>query len=132
MPDYKNAKLYAIRSHQTEKIYIGSTCNALNVRMAQHRACHRSSQQVSSYNLLEYSDAYIELLEVFPCKTKEELNKREGELIRSHFHAVNKAVAGRTRKESNRAYYEANKEKHRIYREIRASKAHPDHSDTKQ
>jgi CRISPR/Cas system-associated endonuclease Cas1 len=117
MPDYANAKLYAIRSHQTDKVYIGATCNALNVRMAQHRSHHKANSNITACIMLEYSDAYIELIETFPCKTKEELNKREGELIRSHFHAVNKAIAGRTRKESNKAYYDANKEKHRIYRE---------------
>lgn len=122
MPDYQQAKLYAIRSHQTDKVYIGATCNSLCVRMAQHRATNKTKPLTSSA-LLEYPDAYIELLEVFPCKTKEELNKREGELIRTHFHAVNKAVAGRTRKETNKAYYDANKEKHRIYRENKAKEA---------
>lgn len=121
MPDYKNAKLYAIRSHQTDKVYIGATCNKLCVRMAQHRSAVRANKKVSSSHMLEYSDAYIELIEVFPCKTKEELNKREGELIRSSFNAVNRCIAGRTRQETNRAYYEANKEKHRLYREAKAT-----------
>jgi len=123
MPDYKKAKIYTIRSHLTDKIYIGSTCNSLSVRMAQHRASFKKGNKTTSFNLLEFPDAYIELLEVFPCNTKEELNQREGQLIRSSFHAVNKLISGRTRKETNRAYYEANKEKHRLYREAKSS--HP-------
>jgi hypothetical protein len=117
MPDYNKGKIYTIRSHLTDKIYIGSTCNSLNVRMAQHIYNFKKGRNTTSFNLLEYPDAYIELLEVFPCKTKEELNKREGEIIRSSFHAVNKVITGRTRKDTNKAYYDANKEKHRLYRE---------------
>jgi hypothetical protein len=44
-------------------------------------------------------------LELFPCNSKAELEKREGELIRS-MECVNKRIEGRTKKE----YYEEHKE----------------------
>jgi hypothetical protein len=52
-----------------------------------------------------YYDWYIEKWK-FPCENKEQLNKREGEIIRE-IGTVNEYIAGRTLKE----YYEDNKEK---------------------
>ena len=54
----------------------------------------------------DWDNWYIELFENFPCNSKEELNKREGEIIRE-IGTVNKQIAGRTKKE----YYEDNKDK---------------------
>ena len=51
----------------------------------------------------DWDNWYIELFENFPCNSKEELNKREGEIIRE-IGTVNKTIAGRTHKE----YYETN------------------------
>jgi hypothetical protein len=50
--------------------------------------------------MVQYDDVYIELLELFPCNSRMELEKREGELMRLHLSKiVNKHIAGRTRKE---------------------------------
>lgn len=78
---YVNGKIYTIRSYQTDKIYIGSTCCALPKRFYEHKY---SGNQCSSKEMLEYNDCYIELLESYPCNSKEELTKREGELIREN------------------------------------------------
>ena len=94
MPNYQNAKIYAIRSHQTPLIYVGSTTQTLAQRMGKHRFIGRNT----SKEIMKYEDAYIELVEHYPCDTKEELLKREGELIRSN-DCVNKVVAGRTMRE---------------------------------
>jgi hypothetical protein len=51
-------------------------------------------------------DWYIELHENFPAERKEQLNKREGEIIRA-LGTLNKCIAGITCKE----YREAKKEK---------------------
>ena len=53
---------------------------------------------------------YIELLELCPCGCKEELHKKEGEYIRNT-KCVNKRIAGRTPKESSKAYRQKNKDK---------------------
>jgi calcineurin-like phosphoesterase family protein len=60
---------------------------------------------VTSFKILQYEDAYIELLEAYPCNSKDELCKREGELIRTTEHCINKRIEGRTKPE----YYQDNK-----------------------
>ena len=110
MPDYKNGKIYAIRSHQTEQIYIGSTTQSLSIRFAEHKRDIKNRvgkrQPCSSKEILQYPDAYIELIEEYPCDNKEQLNKKEGEHIRSN-NCVNKYIAGQTDKE----YRDINREK---------------------
>ena len=114
---YQNGKIYAIRSHLTEQIYVGSTCETrLSKRMVQHRAKYRrflrdGDKSTTSRIILEKGDAYIELIENFPCNTKDELTRREGFHIRAN-NCVNKIIPGRTSTE----YYQDNIEKIRIYK----------------
>ena len=89
-PNFANAKIYAIRSHQTEQIYIGSTTQPLYKRFHRHKTMYCSSKEI-----MKYPDCYIELLENYACSDKNELHRREGELIRLH-NCVNKNIAGRT------------------------------------
>lgn len=107
--NFANAKIYAIRSNQTEQIYIGSTCQPLYKRFHQHKKLDCSSREI-----LVFDDCYIELLEEFPCVNKMQLNRREGELIRLH-NCINKRIAGRTLAE----HYQDNKteilEKAKLY-----------------
>lgn len=115
--DYSKAKIYCIRSPNTDLIYIGATCQQLSQRMSTHRA---TTNKTNSKVILEFGDAYIELLENYPCNNKEELSKKEGEHIRSR-NCCNKQIAGRTKSEwkkdniediskKGKEYYEANKE----------------------
>lgn len=92
-PNFANAKIYAIRSHQTEQIYIGSTTQPLYKRFSKHKTMYCSSKEI-----MKFEDCYIELLQEFPCANKMQLNRREGELIRS-MDCINKNMAGRTRAE---------------------------------
>lgn len=103
MPNYSNGKIYAIRSHQTDKVYVGSTTQALSVRFGGHK---RQSHYYTSTEILQHPDAYIELIENFPCENKDQLCKREGEIIRS-MECVNKQIPTRTIEE----YRETNKDK---------------------
>lgn len=110
MPDYSQGKIYAIRSHQTDDIYIGSTIDTLARRMVGHRQAYKRHQNgktnfVSSFNIIKYDDAYIELMEECKCENKAQLHKREGQLIRENA-CVNKLIAGRTKAE----HYQDNKE----------------------
>lgn len=89
-PNFANGKIYAIRSHQIEQIYIGSTTQPLYKRFHRHKTMYCSSKEI-----MKFSDCYIELLENYACANKNELNRREGELIRLH-NCVNKRIAGRT------------------------------------
>ena len=80
--DYNNGKIYVMRSNKTDKIYIGSTTQPLFKRFFQHKVncCNKNLKEL----MTEHDDFYIELLESFPCNSKEELLKRENELIREN------------------------------------------------
>ena len=68
-------KIYVVKSPNIEKIYIGSTCQRyLADRMVKHRAKETS---ITSAEIIDAGDAYIELLENYPCESKEELLWRE-------------------------------------------------------
>ena len=107
-----NGKIYSIRSHQTDLIYIGSTCETrLSARLSKHKwnykAYLKEGRYYTSFEILKYADAYIELIEEVKEKTKDELQRLEGEHIRNNNYCVNKNIAGRTRKERD----EVNKDK---------------------
>ena len=114
--DYKNSKIYAIKSNSTDKIYIGSTTQKLSKRFSQHKSFFKKNiYHSSSFEMFLLGDCYIELVELFPCSCKEELLKKEGEIIQKYNDKiVNKKIAGRTKKEYrdlNKEYYnEKNKE----------------------
>jgi hypothetical protein len=105
MPDYSKAKIYAIRAPGTDSVYIGSTVKSLSARMANHRALYKMWKDgkrehiCSSKEMLEKEGCYIELIEEFSCDNKEQLNKREGEIIRATPNVINRNVAGRTASE---------------------------------
>jgi hypothetical protein len=103
MNKYHGGKIYALRSPSTDKIYIGSTTQLLYKRKAEHK--NRQKNEISKLD-----DFYIELLENFKCENKEELNKREGELIRENDKCINKNIAGRNKVEYMKEYYKLNKE----------------------
>jgi hypothetical protein len=116
---YSASMIYTIRSHQTEKIYIGATCEkTLPRRMVQHRAAFRrfiagTGKATSSREILIFGDAYIELLESFPCDSKDALRQREGFHIRANRSiCVNVKIEGRTAAE----YRIDNSEKFKQYR----------------
>lgn len=115
---YQDGKIYTIRSHQTEKYYIGSTIQKyLSSRFNSHNDAYKQFLKgkystVTSYDIIKFGDAYIELLEAYPCNNNLELHKREGELIREHrANCVNKNIAGRMRKQ----YFDDNKDKMKEY-----------------
>jgi hypothetical protein len=72
-------------------------------------------------------DWYIELYEEFSCENKEQLNKREGQIIRE-IGTLNKVIAGRTKveyreddrdiiNEKKKEYNKIHKDKGKAYRE---------------
>lgn len=118
MVNFANGKIYSIRSRsQPDLVYVGSTAQkTLAVRFGGHkRDFTRWKNGCKSYctscKILEIGDAYIELIEYYPCETRAELNRREGEVQRE-IECVNKYVAGRTQKE----WFQANKEHISKYR----------------
>ena len=117
MINYQNGKIYAIKSYQTELIYIGSTTRPLSQRLGQHRVNYKNNTGISSKEILKYPDYYIELIELFPCNSKEELHKREGYFIKQNSNiCVNCCIAGRTIKEYRNDNVEKIKEQCKQYR----------------
>ena len=105
MPDYSKAKIYCIRSSQTEEVYYGSTCQPLNIRFSHHKS--NLNQNITSKQILQYEDAHIELIEEFPCNNKAELNIRERYYIENNI-CVNKRLpilSLQERNKSNRRYF---------------------------
>ena len=120
MVNYKNGKIYTIRSNQTEDFYVGSTTDELRKRLWGHTNNYRRfkkgfSNYVTSHEIIKYGDAYIELYEKFPCNDKMELQKREGEIIRK-LDCVNKYIPCRSSKEWYYDNKEINLKKMNIYR----------------
>ncbi len=101
MPDYSKSKIYTIRCKLDDTlIYVGATVQQLSVRYAEHKRHNRTSicKIVKEKFNNDWSQFYIELYENFSCNSKEELAKREGEIIRL-IGTVNQCIAGRTREE---------------------------------
>lgn len=103
MPDYQNGKIYKLESSQTDKVYIGSTCQLLCKRFWDHKADYKSyntkgTRFISSFEILKFDDVDIYLIEAFPCNSKEELHSREGYWIKQ-LDCVNMKIAGRNMKQ---------------------------------
>lgn len=123
MVNYENGKIYSIRSRsRPDLVYIGSTCSELTKRLSNHVRKYKSyiggkGGMVTSYDILEVGDYYIELVENCPCADKNELHRREGQIIRETT-CVNQIIPGRTQKE----YEQDNKEsiaiRHKIYQQV--------------
>ena len=112
MSNFQEAKIYQIKSNQSDEVYVGSTTKTLSRRFSMHKAHYKQYlagkyRYTTSFKIIEYGDAYIELLEDYPCESKTELEHREAELIRD-LNCVNKNIPGRTAKE----YYQDNRDKH--------------------
>lgn len=106
---YKRGKIYTIRNIADDTmIYVGSTINTLPKRFNRHKEQCKSGQSCSLYNYITDNDWvgwYIELFEAYNCNNRDELVRKEGEVIRK-IGTINKNIAGRTNKE----WYEENKE----------------------
>ncbi len=126
MPDYKNGKIYTVRFHNSNEIYVGSTTQSLAVRFGGHKKSNLSSiyRLINNKYNGNWEDCYYELYENYSCNNKEELCKKEGEVIRlfkndENYNCINCRIAGRDLKEYNRQYRENNldkeKERYKIY-----------------
>ena len=114
MPDYSQGKIYTIRCRDDPTLfYVGSTTQRLSQRWTDHKSkC--SNETLKDYNRLIYvkmrevgqDKFYIELYEDFPCERRDQLTKREGEIMRDLKPNLNTLIAGRTIRE----YYNETKE----------------------
>ena len=82
---YRHGKIYKIVSNKTGLVYIGSTCNTLTQRIAQHERDYKQYQKtgkkyniyMTSFKILKYGNYQIQLVENYPCKNSKELHERE-------------------------------------------------------
>ena len=115
MPDYSKGKIYTIRNRNDDtKIYVGSTIQPLAVRFAGHKRDSKT-ERCKTFKLYievnnDWDNWYIELYENKSCNNKEELCKREGEIIRE-IGTLNSRIAGRDDKQ----YYIENADKIKQY-----------------
>ena len=115
---YEQGKIYKICDISYSFTYFGSTTEPLSKRMSRHRSDYiRYNNKIRRGHTAVYkifdefgvTNCKIELVELFPCNSKIELNKREGEYIINN-ECVKKKIAGRTHKEYNKEYYNFHKE----------------------
>lgn len=108
---YNNGKIYVIRNCLDNEIYVGSTCMPLHKRWYNHKqTCKNLKYNGKIYQHMRnlgVDNFYIELIEDYACENKNQLNRREGEIMRSLNATLNMRIAGRTKKQ----HYQENKAK---------------------
>ncbi len=126
--------IYAIKSNQTQKYYIGSTLQNIEKRFGNHKYAYARYLKYpdiqplySSFEIMKYDDCYIEEIEKYNCESKKHLQIREGELQKLHKNdIVNTSISGRTieqykidnkemLKEYRKEYNKKNIEKRKLY-----------------
>jgi hypothetical protein len=111
---YSRGKIYTVRCRTDDSlVFVGSTSQKyLCKRFACHKNNCKTGKSGSLYKHItdnDWSDWYIELHESYPCNSRDELCRREGEVIRE-IGTINKNIAGRTTKEYNKNWRENNPE----------------------
>ena len=118
MVNYENGKIYLLKSKNSDKVYVGSTCEKyLSSRFAKHNYDF-NKKKISTQEIYECGDVYIELYECYPCSCKEELLKREKEVI-NKISCVNKhspITSIEERKEKRKKNYKLKEE---YYKKVR-------------
>lgn len=123
--NYHSAKIYKITGGGLT--YYGATVQTLCRRFAKHRTNKKrvengkQSTRITSFQILDYPDCDICLVENFPCNSRDELHQRERYYIENN-KCVNKVIPGRTpeeyrqdNKEKIKQYYNDNKDKIKQY-----------------
>lgn len=119
MPDYSKGKIYTIRCKSDPSlIYVGSTIQSLAKRFGGHKIDGKREEHKSQFHnkVEDWNDWYIELYESFPCKSVEELRKKEGEVIRE-IATLNQYIAGRSKAEWEKENADKRKEYLKTYSE---------------
>jgi hypothetical protein len=146
--DYTKGKIYILRSNLGDKVYIGSTISTLADRFYHHKTSYRkwvlngkpeklgNPTCVLVFEEYGLENVYIELVELYPCSCKDELERREGQIQREYIAkqlAVNKIIAGRTKKEwslENKDKLDKWFEEHKEDLKIKKKKYFEEHKDT--
>ena len=96
--NYADGKIYRLVATGTDQVYIGSTCGTLNQRHWHHNytVAHPESQkQTTACKLYEGGRTVaIELIEAFPCESRDELLARERYWLEATPTAINRNTPG--------------------------------------
>jgi len=90
-----SGKIYRLTCNVSQMTYIGSTTTSLTIRLHQHAIKYekythfKEGNYCGAFQIIKNDDYKIELLEEYPCKTKEELLKRE-----RYWYDLEKAMEG--------------------------------------
>ena len=123
--DYSNGRIYFIEpicEHEDNEFYYGSTIQKLCKRMDKHRRDFKywkdgKRTKITCFDLFEkygLENCKIFLVELYPCKSREELESREGYYIRN-YDCVNKNIPGRKHTEYMKEYRINNKDEIKEY-----------------
>ena len=128
--DYANGKIYMIRCNTTKHIYIGSTTKRyLSERLGEHNAQYKSwtggkANYVASFDIIKNNNYVILLIQLYPCKSNDELRMREQYHIDLNADCFNRNRAyiseeqlKEYNKERNKDYRDNNKERIKEYKE---------------
>ena len=119
---YNKSKIYKICSNLTDKIYVGSTTQTLAQRLSEHVSHYKqyvrnNERYVTSYEIIMLNDYYIALIEEHNFNNRQQLERREGEIIKLNINnVVNKQITGRTDTEYYNDNIEHITEYHKHYR----------------
>ena len=102
MSEFSKERIYKILSTIIDDVYVGSTCQPLTKRLYEHKKTigkqtYENNKFYCKMQELGSDNFYIDLVENYPCSTREELRAREGEWIRK-ISTLNKLIAGRDSK----------------------------------
>ena len=111
-------RIYKITSNETDYIYIGSTTQQFDVRFQKHKVDYKRHSNnkfpyMSSFEIVKYTDAKIELIHEGLFEGRGDLENYERDTIRTSPSCVNiyKKQTDEEIKENKKIYYEQNKDK---------------------
>ena len=84
---WSESSIYIIRSPNTDAVYISSTRMRLRDCLTGHRGAFKGGKSRPSKDVIGAGDAYIELLEKYPCDSKKELTARE-KIVKQRFNII--------------------------------------------
>jgi group I intron endonuclease len=116
---YQNGKVYKLVSDLTSKIYVGSTCCPLRIRLNKHKnnaKMYPDRKVYRKFNRVGWDSVSIILLEEYPCDNKMQLIARERHWYDLLQPKLNNNVPAQTQTESIQKWQADNKEQIKQYK----------------
>ena len=106
---YSHGKIYKIVCNKSGKIYVGSTTKSLKERLQKHKDKCRAylkgkAENVRSIQIIKENDYRMELIKLYPCHSKLELETEELYWI-EHLNTVNRCKPAQHKLTKPKEYY---------------------------